>query len=486
MLVVRLQLRRNVAPDNVPGSVTPAEYQEVSPTEAQSDMNGSWTPSLRRAPTNVSPLMVLDPSRGLVRSFANNPPYYDEPKLYCIAALLDLPMRIQLHAEQVAPDLGLGHAGGASLDKERAMWKVAGEAAERYSLLVDDAKPILSDFHSLGQSGAVDPNSIVAGTDRKIADRRSTKIYWLSGSALADGSDRWIPYQLIAVPHLFVDEETVWRAPITTGAAAAFSAEEALYEGLCEVIERDAFMISWLRQLQLARVARLPESGKDPLVSLLARTVASTLRYKLRPEFYVLPTGLPVSCIMCLLWDDTGLGPPDTIGTKASWNISLSMLGALEEALQERPWIRRIHARRSTVTRENDRRIETLTDRASLWLSKEAGVILQNWVEESSALVASESLYDECKPCSLRDLTLAIESQGATVYAVDLSLYLPDKIRELGIQATKIVIPEYQPLYLIEELTDYSWDRLVSAEERLGTRAAQPSSVPFSFPHPLL
>jgi ribosomal protein S12 methylthiotransferase accessory factor len=450
-------------------------------------VDAPWIPSHRRVPVSVTPTSVLDASRGLVHSYANNPPYYDEPKLFSIAALLSLPEDVRIHADQIAPDLALGFAGGASLDKERALWKVAGEAVERYALLNTGAKPVCSDFKSLGAGSALDPNTIAAGTSRTPTDRRACVIDWLQGFDAKQGRQKWIPYQLVAVPHLYADREIVWRAPISTGAAAAFSVEEALYEGLCEVIERDAFMVSWLRQIHLVQFHIIDCDTTDAIQALLSRTVASVVRYRLTPNFFVLPTGLPVFTIMCVLWDNTGLGPAATIGTKASWSLPLAVLGALEEALQERPWVRSIYERISDSDKNKAvGTIYTMTERATLWLSREAISVLRNWLNQSNSSITMGSLAAESEPCSLQDLALAIERQQATAFGVDLTQYLPEGIKELGLHVVKAIVPEYQPLYLIEELNDYAWPRLLSVEQRLGVKARQSKEIPFSFPHPFL
>src|ERR1051326_8578824 len=197
-------------------------------------MDNSWNPCRKEESSTVSPLTVLDSSFGLVKSFSNNPPYYDEPKLFSMAAVLNLPDHIQSYIDEIAPDLAVGFAGGASLNKDRALWKVAGESIERYALILQNAKYVISDFSSLLEDSALDPNTIVAGTEPIPPNRHSSVISWVNGFRIFDGQQKLIPTQLVAVPHIFAESEIVWRSPITTGAAAASCLEEALYLGLSE------------------------------------------------------------------------------------------------------------------------------------------------------------------------------------------------------------------------------------------------------------
>lgn len=448
-------------------------------------MDNSWSPFSKRGLSKVKPITILEPRFGLVKSFLNNPPYYDEPKLFGMAAILNLPAHIKSYADEVAPDLALGYSGGASLDKERALWKVAGEAIERYALLLQDSKTTISDFDSL-KVDALNPNAIAAGIHQSISERRSSVVSWIDGFRISDGKSHLIPTQLIAVPHIFSDSETVWRAPITTGAATASCTEEALYIGLCEVIERDAFMVAWLRQIELTRLEIEECATDEPIQKLLFKTIKSASRYKLKPEFYLLPTGLAISGVLCVLWDETKIAPPLTIGTKASWNIYTAALGALEESLQGRPWLRRLYDDTS-ISKDVDHNdpLYTLTKRAVLWLSPKAVTTIKQWLSCSSKFSSIDGIANQ-NPPTLQELVVSMEKQGANVYGVDLCSFIPNEIRSFGLSVAKVVVPEYQPLYLIEELKDYSWSRLLDAEQRLGVKATQPKQIPFSFPHPLL
>lgn len=444
-----------------------------------------WTPPGTYEPSTVTPLTLLGSSCGLVTGFANNPPCYDEPKMFGFAARLKLPQHIDTFAEVDAPDLAVGYAGGASLDRERALWKVAGEAAERYALLMDGAEPHLAAFAEMDAGSALDPDSVVADTQPHSPSRASQRVRWIPGTRVTTRRSAWVPMQLVAVPYVVTDAEEIWRAPITTGAAAARCMEDAIYRGLCEVIERDTFMISWLRQL--------PPKGVDPEVlempahelELFARTLAAVKRYRLNAEFHALPTALPVHPVICTVWDDAGRGPPVTVGTRAGWNLGLACLGALEEALQGRPWVRRLHAQ--ATPRPFDLAhydLTTLTGRAQLWLSKDAVRVMRDWLGPRDVACDATASIAMSIP-SLRELAAAVEHDGGTVFAVELTQYLPACVRDTGLRVAKVIVPEYQPLYLIESLADHATARLAAADARFRA-TADPAPPMQLFPHPLL
>jgi ribosomal protein S12 methylthiotransferase accessory factor len=429
---------------------------------------------------------LLGPGRVIVKDYWNIPPYNDEPKFFHLTAELNLDQAAHGFSITTDIDEALGVVGGSSLNKERALGKVAGEAAERFCLLPGDVATKYVAFNSLSRGLAVDPNSISAGMGRSTPDRRSFEIEWVSGFGLKPSRFSWIPSQLVFVPHSFSDDEVIIRPPITTGAAAGMTIEDALYRGLCEVVERDAFMISWLRQLRLTRLR--PTRGlTGNESSILQNTLEASLRYKLMPQFFLLPTGVPLFTVLCVLWDFTGIGPAVTVGAKASWNVISATLGSLEEAHQMRPWMRHLLEENSQDTMPNAQLPRTLRERALLWLSKGPVQYLSAWLSQCQEEIEISDSHIGRSQASLGDLVDAIQAQGGTVYAVDLSAKLRrHHQRGPTMNVVKAIVPEYQPLYLTEELRDYSWPRLDSAEKRLRVEALRPSSQMSSVPHPFL
>jgi len=437
----------------------------------------------------MPPLSILNAEGGVVKKYYNIPPYNDEPKFYFLTAQLHLPDDIQQFAQTVGEGESLGTVGGASLEKIRALWKVTGEAVERYCLLPGGLPSTYRPFTSFRASKALDPNSISAGVTALEPDRHLLEIEWVRGYQVGDSQNTWVPSQLVFVPHIFRDKEAVLRAPITTGAAAGFSVEDAVYRGLCEVIERDAFMVAWLRQLCVPRLIPDPRLFQGNEGSLLHRTLEVSLRYHLEPVFLQLPTDAPVLTILCTLWDRSGVGPPVTVGAKTSWNLISAMLGALEEAYQIRPWMRRL-LDESDASHNSKNPTEplprTLEERARLWLSRDSARHLSEWVVSCQDALDIGALLTGDKRVPLADLVHAIEQQQGTVYYVDLSAKVPASLKSSGIKVVKVIVPEYQPLYLTEELKDYSWSRLTSAEPRLAVKAFRSIENLTAFPHPFL
>lgn len=439
------------------------------------------------------PTELLLPKGGLIDYYMNNPPYYDEPKIYGFASIIKKSTEVEEYYKKLSAEISIGFAGGASLNKDKALWKVIGESIERYALFMNGRKSIKGSYNELKQQNKklLDPNQIVYSTLKsQPKNNRNTSVDWVSGYNLSHGTKCFIPTQLIAVPYWDSGKETIWRAPITTGAATGSSIQAAIFNGLCEVIERDAFMVSWLRQLVVKRIInfkKIKSITEDKHSQLLSKTLTLLDRYKLSPEFYLLPNDTLLPTVMCILKDTTKVGPPFTVGLDTDLSIVKTMLGALEESLQLRPWVRQVHDKNISkpMMKNGKYDLYNLEQRANLWTGSAALKHLDNWL-----LNAEEIHMDKIKSYSsketLKNLVNQISSLNATVYFSDLTKYTPKKVQDRKLSTVKVVIPEYQPLYLIEKYADYVRERLYSAEKRLNCKSLLTGESLQTFPHPML
>jgi ribosomal protein S12 methylthiotransferase accessory factor len=422
---------------------------------------------------------LLDPAAGLVRAYWNVPPYHDEPKLYNIMCEIDLPDEARRLGEKLGEDFS--QTGGASLAEGRALWKALGEAVER-SALIDSAElgaTVRCPARDLDGEHVPFDDILL---DESIAPSKweEVDLRWVRGVRLNDGTPTWIPAQLVFVPYVFGAHEPFLRCPITTGAAAGASLEQALLTGLAEAVERDAFMVTWLRQVDVFRFDP-PTGTAGPHAALLRRTLAAMARYHLSPSFYLMPSDTPLLNVLCVLEDTTWVGPHVSTGTKASFDVVTSALGALEEAQQMRPWLRGLLEREPDLHEREwlDVATNTLEDRARVSLSRTARALLKDWLVDAPRL----GQLPAARQMSLRCLVEHLDAKGLTLYAVDLT---SERARDAGLFVAKVIAPRLQPLYLVDDWKEHAIDRLASAEQRLGVHARRPVGDLVSFPHPYL
>ncbi|MHB8512667.1 MAG: YcaO-like family protein [Actinomycetota bacterium] len=436
-------------------------------------MNLAWSP-------NSTPAKELRPERflapeGFIEHYSNLAPFNDEPRLYH--------MRCRIAGiEEQSPDLGLGFGGGSSLSLQRALNKMIGEAGERFALIGDHQFRPIQCFKDLA-GPALDPDSITQGRRPASQSRRGDHVQWIPGFKLLQGP-HMVPRQLIDVPFVQADEEVMWRVPITTGAAAGSSREEALFAGLCEVVERDAFMTSWLRQLSLHRLSIKEALPDSPTGVLLSKLITSTRRYHLEVNFLTVQTLPSLITVICVLTDESGLGAPVVVAAKTSNDPLIATLGSLEEAHQIRPWTRYV----AIDTREESRspHPSTLRERALLYFQQEAIDLVSNWVSGSGgATELTELIAGTDRQMTLDRLVSEVIDDGGDVFFVDLTPKLPQR-GEDGLYATKVVVPQYQPLFLTERYADIAVDRIATVERRTGLLSQLPDNEIAEYPHPFL
>jgi ribosomal protein S12 methylthiotransferase accessory factor len=449
------------------------EGSQTPPISETSSTPGEWRDA------------VLCPENRVIAGYWNSPPFHDEPKLYHLNARLQPPANWKDDDLEVDGD-SIATVGGASLSKERALFKVAGEAIERFALFVNQSSASkFCSFQSFRSGEALNPSQVAVGREASSRDRRSDAVNWVEGVHLTDARPVWIPSQLVFVPHLFSPDEVVWRAPISTGAAAFNNLSEALLRGLCEVVERDSFMVCWLLQIT-------PDLIGNPVLrhlcersDLLRSTIERSHRYLLKPRFYALPSNLPLHVIICVLQDETGQKPRFNLGAKASLSLGTAILGALEEAYQLRPWTRRLAGESVLCEIPNDElNPKSIRERARLWLTDMANSNMEAWLTDANEWNGQGKNIDF--NVSLNDLIESVQRDGASVFSVETTSNLPNVITTTGVRTVKVVVPEYQPLYLTEELGDIALGRLATAQERLGRVGKRSVDNPFSFPHPFL
>ena len=277
------------------------------------------------AETSDACLAVLaDPA--IVVEWWNFPPFNDEPKYWHLCAQLARP-DVSTAADATS-DTG-SVAGASSLSFGVARTRLAGECVERFALrpLTDEEQAPALTFGAAGRRGeALRRQEVVCGAG--LCPSESAVVRWVEGIDIRTREPLAVPAQLVCVPHIFDEEESVLRAPISTGAAAHTDLDAALLKGLLECIERDAFMYAWLRQSNLVEFN--PELLLTAEDEAMRRRIDACRRYRLQPRWFLLPTDIEdVDVIMCVISDATGVGPEVSIGAKASFSLMDSSVGAL-------------------------------------------------------------------------------------------------------------------------------------------------------------
>jgi ribosomal protein S12 methylthiotransferase accessory factor len=377
--------------------------------------------------------------------------------------------------------------GGASDDPDAALAAALGEAAERYSAsFVPTEALVVATAEELGDL-AVAPERFALYSPAQYAlpgfpfdpFDRTTRIAWAVGFALPGAEPAYLPAQLVYL---------AWprRPPLighgtSNGLACAATLEEAILGGLLEVLERDAFMITWANRLSFP--------------ALDWRVDADLVRFERR---YLAPTGLGYAAFdLSAFWDvPTAVGVvrdrspggiPLTVGAGCAPTAAEAVRKALIEAFSVRTWVGRLLSLGSPRSfREDALDVETFDDHV-LYYADERRAAAADFLDASSDTVSIAdvpALPDEPSLALVRLLAERLAAKGSSAYALDVTA--PD-VRAAGLRVAKVLAPELCALDVFHGARFLGGRRLYEAAHELRLRPAplppdQINPAPHPFP----
>ncbi|MEK7627858.1 MAG: YcaO-like family protein [Patescibacteria group bacterium] len=241
-------------------------------------------------------------------------------------------------------------AGGDITDERSAFSRALAEATERYiwftqsDMLVSPTRATVSEIQRKGTALTPDRFASFNPQQRKKDPRfhiQSDSLFlWTRATSLITKKMVWLPAQTIsrygmnlAVRGIGEQREPIIRPSITTGLATHPEKSCALLSGALEVIERDAYMLTWLNQITPPRIPTHELVQRRPS---LATLVALCEQYRLQPHFIRLVSDAPTYSIGAFLEDLTPHAPKLGLGLKSDCDPALAAERALIEALRAR------------------------------------------------------------------------------------------------------------------------------------------------------
>jgi ribosomal protein S12 methylthiotransferase accessory factor len=362
----------------------------------------------------------------------------------------------------------LAGIGGSGRTRAEAAAAAVGEALERYSATyVPHERIVVACAEELGDE-AVEPARFALFSERQYGlpgfpfERftSSTRVPWIRGWAVADGCPAWLPAELVVLGDLSPGRLRRTGYATSSGTACADTVDGALVPALCELLERDAFMIVWANRLSLPLV----DVGADPVLSELEQRVfaPASLAYSVVDLscFHRLPSLLAIV--------RAPAGTPGAVGVGAGTSpcVDRAWWKSLAEAFA---------ARAAGATLEllaGDGvvgRVTSFDDHIRHYASHDhAGVT--RFVDSSCKRVNARSLpkLEPGAPDHLvTSLVERVEDAGSNAYAVDVTS--PD-VRSLGLSVVKTLAPELCSLDVVHGARFLGGRRLYEAPVRLGLR----------------
>ncbi len=391
--------------------------------------------------------------------------------------------RFQIYSTIIDPDHEIW-SGGIDESPREALIKTIGEAVERQAQSVYDYKKFkIAKFSEL--RNVLDPLSFAGPSLNQRGQKgwerwrieNDSNFRWIKARSVVTGKKIWVPAQLAYLPYHFHNDpgEPIINWPITTGAAAGLTEEDAMIRGICEVIERDAFIITYLNKLSPPKVD-LENSGE-----FLAKIAAEFKKYFLELNIYALPTDAPVAVMLAVISDLTGFLPAICVGAKAHADPFRAAKGAALEAFHVRIGCKMMLERR---TPEKDySKIRNPGDHVLFWSQNERKGDL-DFLNKNGKLISirQNERTNENTQDSLNNLINFFKQNNLEAIWADLT---PKHFRKTGIFIGKAIIPKFQPLFMDERFPYYGGERLYKLPVLLGYLQGPLSEDEFNkLPHP--
>jgi ribosomal protein S12 methylthiotransferase accessory factor len=402
---------------------------------------------------------LVSPLTGIVPFTTPMLPATDDARLFHVASTT-------ANAESLIGSATSRYSGGIDYTPAGALAAAIGEAAERYAAAyVPESHMVAACADELG--GAVDPASFALFDDEQYAQpnfhfRRfttRTRVRWSPAFRLPGGEPAYVPTQLA---HLLGDvhDGTPIGYATSSGMACGATLEEAILSGLLELVERDAFLLTWYGRLSLPLV---DWSGDPALVRLDDEFFRPTgLRYAVvdLSAFLRVPTALGV------VFDESG-GPAFAAGAASSATMDVAVRKALREAFQTRAFARQLRADLPDWSCEDVRKVAGFEDHVLYHAYPPRAGIDEFLVASPRRVRIGDVAPVEGRNVTenIRAIVARLASAGVDTFVVDTT---PEDLRAAGLHAVTVLCPQLCRLDVPYDHRYFGAARLYDAAFRAG------------------
>ena len=311
---------------------------------------------------------------------------------------------------------------GKGATKPQAKASAMMEAFERYSAEqqgTDNEKIVLGHFAEM--DGAIDPKSLILPANSYDVENKD--ISWVKAVNAANDHECLLPSNAVYHPYNPVKDQFLFKSN-TNGLASGNVIEEAVFHGITEVVERDAWSI--FEALRNPKMEVDCESTENPLIrDVLVKFQKAGVDIKLvdLTADVKIPTMAAVS-------DDSVLKDPAllTLGVGTHLDPEVAAIRALTEVAQSRAT--QIHGTREDTTRA------VFMRKAGYKRMKR---INKHWFGESKGVVNIADIENRAKKSFKEDIETSLKLLSECGF--DKVLYTDLTRPEIDIPVVRVVIP---------------------------------------------
>ena len=349
-----------------------------------------------------------------------------------------------------AGQANFARAGGASASRDVGLAKAIGEAVERYCAAIYDPADLPLSTYRARTFAAADPAEFALYSEAQydsagfpfVPFGEDTPVRWTPATDVTDGAECYVPAAMVFIPYSYAphENERAIVQPISTGLACHTSPQRAAISAICEVIERDAFTITWQARLSPPRID--PRSLPADAMALLDRFARSGRTVTL---FHI---GLDIAVPTVLAVEHNDKPGLVGLGVAASTSLSphVAVVKSLEELTHTSYYMDQVVALGEPPATDYDD-IKTQEDHLRFWAEREH-LALAEFLFSSTETVAFSDLPDRSSrepSCDVRTLAGMLAQAGHRTLIADVTT--PD-VGGLGLSVVRAVVPGLNPLFM--------------------------------------
>jgi ribosomal protein S12 methylthiotransferase accessory factor len=332
---------------------------------------------------------------------------------------------------------------GKGLTISGAVLSAVGEAIERYSASIFDPEKIVWKRPDELEGDVLQARDLSLYSDEQY-DRDDFPFVrfdlsiphpWVLGRWLNNAKPVWLPALFV---FLFIElhREQLIAQGTSNGLAASSSKDDAALRAILELVERDAFMSTWLTASPTQRIQL--DDTLDPLL----RTVLEGIGvFGATVEVYRLPASVIGTTVLCLALGDGAQYPGVTFGLGCDLDPRAALRQAVLELGQTGPYLRRMMRSKALKPAEDPSGVREMLDHAAYYFPKERATAfdrLRN--QETIALRELKSVATR----SLEDCAAALDEAGVRVALVDVT---SADVATGPFSVMRAVSPDLQPIW---------------------------------------
>ncbi|MDY3913520.1 MAG: YcaO-like family protein [Phocaeicola sp.] len=396
---------------------------------------------------------------GILTHIGNVEKFNSDPKIKAVSAY-NCETKV-LNGEYYA-----GKSGGCGFEFEEAVLSAIGEGVERYCPTFYNLETMIeSSYTDLIARGydAICPSSFSLFHNYQYQENsfpfkpftNDTVVYWDKVYDVLSRKEVLCPSTFIYMP--FTKGKIHISEQISTGFAAHTNYYDAFLNAIYEVIERDAFMISWMGQLELPKIKI---QGK------LKKNVEKIIPSHMKLHLFDMTTDIKVPSIVGILEGEHDFGKFVAFSAATRMTYTAAINKTILELCQSVPYYR-------FLLKENEKKMDDLSELKSfedhsIYYTRhpEEQEIFRKWIERSeSKSVAYEEESEMSSSSKIKSILKIFKDLGLDIYCKDITT---EDIAEENFKVIRVICPQLIPLNGAYGRYYLGGNRLFEVPEKMG------------------